>query len=61
MKEFIGKFNFCTRVLIQISINYEKAPFEIGLLTPLKWGNLAKLLYLLYKGQATENELPSDW
>ena len=45
--------------LYGITINYEKKPNEIGLLTPLKWGSLAKLLELLYTGQATEDKLPN--
>ena len=44
--------------LYGISINYEKTPFEIGILTPLEWGSLAKLLDLIYKGQASEENLP---
>ena len=45
--------------LYGISFNSKKIPFKIGLLTPLKWGSLAKLLKLLYTGQATKDKLPS--
>ena len=44
--------------LYGISINYDNTPFEIGILTPKKWGSLAKLLELLYTGQTTEENLP---
>ena len=41
-----------------VSINYKKTSFDIGIITPLKWGSLAKLLELLYTGRATEENLP---
>ena len=44
--------------LYGLAINRKTNPIQIGILTPLKWGSLAKLIELAYQGQANEQKLP---
>ena len=53
------KFFVRSYTLYGISIYFKKTPFEIGILTPLKWGSLAKLLKLVYEGKANEKNFPN--